>query len=469
MSARFCLMAPALLLALSFCTLLAPPAPAAPGDPVVGLDHPFAGDVVAGTVEISGTSGGAQYVNVSVDGGGWNRAAGVGSWNWSWDTTGYADGTHSLLASAVNGSRSSGVVSVQVVVNNTPPSLIELSLDMESGRVYAGETFAVSGLVRFDTGVRLAGAPVLVSVGNVTWNATTDRRGYYSATVLAPALPGEVQIRVQVSASGLSASAQDRAEVVPRAAADLSVSAGDVRFTPAQPYSDEEITVSAVIRNLGGGNATARVNFSTPGLPDAQADVSVPAGESRNPSAAWRLPAGNHTVNVTISDIRPYDSNSSNDRASTGLVVLARPDLVMAAVVASNSRPYTGLNITLQARVNNTGDREADGTVRFYDGPPASGKFLGSRPIAVAARSSASVFIGWNASGEGEHVIYAVIVDVSPREASEANNQLERALTVRRRPAAPEPEGVIPGLGASALLAALAALLARRAIPASKS
>jgi hypothetical protein len=469
MSARSGLAATTLLIALSFCTLLAPYGAAAAGDPAVSLDYPFAGDVVAGTANISGTSEGAQYVNVSVDGGGWNRATGVEGWHWLWNATDYPDGTHSLLAMAVNGSRASGVVSVQVVVNNTPPSRLDLSLDLESRQVYAGETFAVSGLARFDNGLRLAGSTVAISVGNATWNATTDRRGYYSATVLAPESPGEVQIRAQAAASGLSASAQDRAEVVPRAAADLSVSSEDIRFTPAQPYSDEDITVGAVIRNLGGGNATARVNFSTPGLPDSVSEVSVPAGESRNPTAVWRLASGNHTVNVTITDIQPYDSNSSDDRASASILVLARPDLVMAAVVVSNSRPYAGLNITLQARVNNTGDREASGTVSFYDGPPVSGDLLGSRPVNVAAHSSAMVFIGWNASGEGEHVMYAVISDVSPREASVDNNQLERALSVRHRQAAQEPGGAIPGFGALALLAALAVLLVRRAFPASKS
>lgn len=469
MSARPGPLAAVLLLSLSLGALLAPTAPGAAGDPAVTIDFPFSGDVVAGAVNVSGTSEGALLVNVSVDGGGWNRAAGVEGWHWTWNTTLYSDGTHSLLASAVNGSRASGVVSVQVTVNNTPPARLELSLDPESATVYACETFAVSGLARFDTGVRLAGATVVISAGNATWNATTDRRGYYSATLLAPAAPGELALRVQAASSGLAASAQDRVTVVPRAAADLSVSAQEIRFTPAQPYSDEDITVSAVVRNLGGGNATARVNFSTPGLPGASSQVSIPAGESRNPSASWKLPAGNHTVNVTVSDIQPYDSNSSNDQASASIIVLSRPDLVMAAVVASNSRPYAGLNITLQARVNNTGDREASGTVLFYDGPPGSGVLLGSRPVSVAARSSSMVLLGWNASGAGEHVIYAVVTDVAPREATAANNQLERALTVRPRPAAPEPEGAIPGAGAAAVLAALAAVVARKAFPARKS
>jgi hypothetical protein len=469
MSARRGLWAAALLLSLSAAALPWPASAAAPGDPVVSIDFPFSGDVLAGAVNISGTSENALLVNVSVDGGGWNRAAGVDSWRWSWDTTGYPDGPHTLLASAVNGSRSSSVASVQVIVNNTAPSRLDLSLDVESRTVYSCETFAVSGLARFDTGVRPAGLAVRITAGNATLNATTDRRGYYSANILAPASPGDLPLRAEASSSGLSASAQDRVSVVPRAAADLSVSPADIRFTPAQPFSDEETTVSAVVRNAGGGNATARVNFSTPGLPNASVQVSVPAGESRNPSAVWKLSSGNHTVNVTISDIQPYDSNSSNDEASSSIVVLARPDLVMAAVVASNSRPYAGLNITLQARVNNTGDREASGTVNFYDGPPVSGKLIGSRPVSVAARSSSMVFIGWNASGPGEHLIHAVVADVTPREATAANNQLERAVSVRNRPAAPEPEGAIPGAGAAAALAALGVFMARKALRAPKS
>ena len=455
--------AAAVLLALLLSAAWMPLAPAAAGDPAVRLEHPFSGDVVAGRVNISGTSDNAQYVNVSIDGGGWNRATGVAAWHFLWNTTGYTDGTHSLLATAVNGTKSSGTVSVQVTVNNTRPAFIELSLDLDSSKVYACETFAVSGLARFDTSVRVAGAPVQLSVGNATWNATTDRRGYYSANVLAPASPGEVSVRALVAASGLSASAQDRVEVVPRAAADLSVLAADIHFSPSQPYSDEEITVVAIIRNLGGGNATAIVDFSTISLPNSSADVSVPAGGSRNPSVVWKLPAGNHSVNVTIKNIQPYDSNSSNDRASGNLVVLARPDLVMSAVVVSNTRPYAGLNITLQARVNNTGDRSATGTVRFYDGPPASGALLGSRPVTVAARSSTSAFIGWNASGAGDHAIYALISDVTPREASEENNELHRTVTVRRRPASPGPEGTIPGFDPLLLLACLAAVLALEA------
>ncbi|MBM4249451.1 MAG: hypothetical protein FJ149_08490 [Euryarchaeota archaeon] len=444
----------ALLLAIPLCALLAAPATAAPGDPSVAIDYPQINDVVAGRVNVSGTSAGAQHVNVSIDGGGWNRATGSGSWQWEWDTAGYPDGTHTVLAVAVNGSRTSGTVSVQVSVNNSPPAYITLSLDLESATVHAGEQLAAFGLARFDTGVPVRAA-VRLTFGNATWNATTDRRGYYSATLVAPAAAGEQAVKAFVTASGLSASVDRSVTVAPAASPDLSVAAADMAFAPAQPFSDEDVTVRAIVRNAGAANATARAVFGVTGLPNSTVDIAVPAGGTANPSVVWRLPAGTHNVSVSLTGIAPADPNASDDRAYAGLVVLSRPDLVLSAVVASNSRPVAGLNITLQARVNNTGDREASGTVRFYDGPPATGRPLGAGRVVVPAGGSASAYISWNATGEGAHDLHAVVADVSPREASELNNQASLTVTVRPRPAAPEPGGAIPGGWAASLLPAL--------------
>jgi hypothetical protein len=60
----------------------------------------------------------------------------------------------------------------------------------------------------------------------------------------------------------------------------------------------------------------------------------------------------------------------------------------------------------------------------------------------------------------GDHGIHALIVDVTPREASESNNQLARTITVRRRPEPSGPEGAIPGFDVILILAAVAAISA---------
>ena len=438
---------------------LLPVAPAAAGDPTVRIETPFADDVVAGWVNLSGSSTGAGYVNVSIDGGGWNRASGTGAWSYLWNSSAYSDGTHSILAVAVNGSLSSGTASVQVAVNNTPPAFLEVTLDLSSREVITGEPFTASGFARFDTGVRPAGVPVQLTVENASSVASTDRRGFYSATLAAPDKSGEAKVRSFVSASGLTGTASDRIDVRPASPPDLSVSSVDIFFSPEQPFSDEEVTVGAIVKNAGQGNATAKVNFTTPAAQPATVEVRVPAGGSWNPSVKWKLPSGNHTITVTIVDIQPFDANSSNNEASTSIRVLGRPDLVMVGLVFSNSRPAAGLNITLQARLNNTGDRDASGTVRFYDGNPAPGTLVGSTQLTVPANSSRSAYLEWRAAGEGEHVMYAVITDVTPTEGSASNNQIFRPLTVRTKKAAPEPQGAIAGFEAALLLLAVAAVL----------
>jgi hypothetical protein len=272
-------------------------------------------------------------------------------------------------------------------------------------------------------------------------------------------------VRAVIASSGLTGTASGAIDVLMRDPPDLAITASDMYFSPVQPFSDEEISVGAIVRNLGGTDGAARVNISTPGVQPALIDIQVAARGSMNPSVKWRLPSGDHNITVSIEDVRPSDGNSSNNQAWHELRVLARPDLVMSAFVVSNSRPTPGLNITLQARVDNTGDQDASGVVRFYDGAPPSGTPIGSRPVSVDANSSVSVFLDWKAAGLGDHVLFAVITNVTPAESSDLNDQLSRNVTVGKRSTAPGPQGIIPGFEAPVLsiaLAAVALAMARR-------
>ena len=448
---------------------VAAPCAAAPGDPTVKIDFPSPDDILSGIVNISGASTGAGYVNVSVDGGGWNRATGVDGWHYLWNASAYGNGTHSILSQAVNGSLSSGTASVQVTVNNSRPALLELTCDLSSRQVYTCDTFTASGFARYDNGVRPAGATVQVTIPGESLNATTDRHGYYSAELAAPGSAGQLTVRAVISSSGLTGTASASIDVLLRDPPDLSVAAGDIYFSPAQPFSDQLITVGAIVHNLGGTDGTARVDFTTSGAQPASVDILVPARGSQNPSVNWTLPSGPHNISVALENIRPSDGDSSNDRAWSVLRVLSRPDLVMSSFVTSNSRPTPGLNITLQASVANTGDQGATGVVRFFDGAPASGTPIGSVPVSLDANSSVNIFQDWQAAGLGDHVLYAVITNVTPQESSDLNDQLTRNVTVARRVAAPGPQGVLPGFEAPALAIALAAIALRTALRRPKS
>ncbi|MGQ9582881.1 MAG: hypothetical protein ACUVV6_05125 [Thermoplasmatota archaeon] len=427
--------------------------------PAVSIDWPYSNDVLAGLVNVTGAaSGGALGVEVRVDEGPWERAHGSSSWWLEWNTTNSADGAHTLQARALYGSGYSGTASVSVAVNNTPPSALELTLALSPERVDTNESFVASGSARFDTGVRVGGGEVELSLGAAACSTYTDRRGYYSLSMRAPDAPGRVVVRARMTSGGLTGSAQEELEVSMPNPPDLSIVPGDILFSPPQPCGGQEVSISAIVRNLGAGSASVRVEFSSPSHVSESARISVTG--SWNATVVWSLPSGTHEITVRLLDITPYDSNSSNNEASTALKVFARPDLAVEALMFSNSRPFNGTVISIQARVRNTGERQARGTVSFYDGHPPSAPLISSVVIDVPANSTRLAVVSWEAA-LGEHEIHALVHDVDPEEATEDNNGLSKGLEVWPRPA-PRPEEPAPGPGALAALLALGAALLGR-------
>lgn len=429
--------------------------PAGAEDLSATIERPFAGDVMAGPVNISGSATGAQGVQVSVDGGSWWNATGASSWSYLWNSTGASNGGHSVQARAYSGSTYAASAPVQFSVNNTPPSSLELTLDLSPQQADTGENFIASGMARFDTGVRVANGTVRISVATFTANATTDRRGYYSASLAAPDTPGRAQVRALLSASGLTGTAAAYLDVVPTSPADLSVSPWNITFVPDKPSAGEEVTIGAVVNNLGGSNASARVRFSTPGHDPQDVPINVSAGGTWNPSVKWSLPSGNHTILVQLLDVAPYDTNSSNDNASMELHVYAIPDLAITALVFSNSRPTEGMTITLQCRISNSGERSATCSVAFYDGSAGNGTLLGARRVTAAANATQMVLLDWNAT-RGPHNITAAISEVAPEGTRLSVGEMARPLTVSKKS---PPAASTPGFESAAAYAVFMVLM----------
>ncbi|MGQ9582834.1 MAG: Ig-like domain-containing protein, partial [Thermoplasmatota archaeon] len=98
--------------------------------PVCAIDHPGAGAVVAGELEIRGSAedpdGDAlELVEVRVDDGPWVRASGGESWSLLWDTSSVPNGGHTIYARAFDGIDHSAEDSRLVYVSNPnrPPSV----------------------------------------------------------------------------------------------------------------------------------------------------------------------------------------------------------------------------------------------------------------------------------------------------------------------------------------------------------
>ncbi len=65
-----------------------------------------------------------RSVEVSIDGGEWQTAAGAETWSYDWDTAGYGEGWHSLRVRAVDPADNVGAAStVNVLIDRSPPEL----------------------------------------------------------------------------------------------------------------------------------------------------------------------------------------------------------------------------------------------------------------------------------------------------------------------------------------------------------
>jgi hypothetical protein len=76
--------------------------------------------VITGTA--SDPDGSVMYVEVSVDGGAWQRAFGTRDWTFSLDTTGLKNGLHSLQARAFDGTDHSDAAMLNFTVSNAGPA-----------------------------------------------------------------------------------------------------------------------------------------------------------------------------------------------------------------------------------------------------------------------------------------------------------------------------------------------------------
>jgi Bacterial Ig domain len=92
--------------------------------PSVSIAAPNGGTTVTGTFSVSGTaSDNVQVANVqvSVDGGPYRSATGTTSWSVSLNSSGYADGSHTLTAKATDTSGKTATTVESVTFTNTPP------------------------------------------------------------------------------------------------------------------------------------------------------------------------------------------------------------------------------------------------------------------------------------------------------------------------------------------------------------
>jgi hypothetical protein len=158
----------------------------------VSITAPAAGSSVSGTVSVIGTSGddrAVSAVSLSVDGGAWAPASGLGTWSWSWSTASVANGTHTIVARAVdtsgNAATATALVTVaNVVADTTAPTVTFASPG--AGAAVAG-TVSVSGTAADNASlskveVRVDSGSWTVAAGTASWSWSWATAGVPAGT-----------------------------------------------------------------------------------------------------------------------------------------------------------------------------------------------------------------------------------------------------------------------------------------------
>ncbi|RLF63433.1 MAG: hypothetical protein DRN31_02425, partial [Thermoplasmata archaeon] len=155
--------------------------------PTVSITSPANGTTASGTISIAGTAsdtdGTVQSVQFKIDSGAWIEATGTTSWNYSWNTTAVANGSHTIYARAYDGTDYSSIDSVTVNVNNIPPNhkpTVEIIFPNDGTEVK--KTFTIHGIASDADGngtiqkveIKIGDGDWKVVNGTTSWSYTWD-------------------------------------------------------------------------------------------------------------------------------------------------------------------------------------------------------------------------------------------------------------------------------------------------------
>lgn len=173
--------------------------------PSVAFSAPTSGATVSSTVAVSGSAGdngSVAKVEVRVDSGTWQPAVGTGSWSWSWDTTGVADGSHTLAARATDSAGNATSTTRSVTVANststsTPPDATGtwtspegVSIDIQTStgswtheRIYSMLTAGARDLSKIGPGLKIVVQDSKPTLSSIAASSVDGRYTSVSATI----------------------------------------------------------------------------------------------------------------------------------------------------------------------------------------------------------------------------------------------------------------------------------------------
>ncbi|MCA1812576.1 MAG: hypothetical protein LC624_01340 [Halobacteriales archaeon] len=192
--------------------------------PSVAITSPTAGSTVNGVVTVAGTAsdpgpaGSVASVQVAVDDGAWQDAAGTSTWSFTWHTRAFANGAHTVHARSQDAAGFlSAVASLAVTINNGPPTV---AITSPSEGVRVGDTITVTGTAAEEDG---SVTSVEVAIDEGAWQAANGTNAWSFAWDTLAVPDGPHTVRARSSDGALTSDVATRGVDVQNHFADLAV------------------------------------------------------------------------------------------------------------------------------------------------------------------------------------------------------------------------------------------------------
>ena len=302
----------------------------------------------------------------------------------SWNTTGVANGPHTLSAVASDAAGNTATSSVSVIVDSIPP-VVSITAPANNANVTGTVTVtanATDNVAVASVQFSLDGAPLgspLTGAGpsyTTSWNTTGVANGTHTLSAVATDAAGNT------ASSSISVTISSNTPTVA-----ITVPANNAAVTGT-------VTLTAnAVDNLG----IASVQFKLDGAPLG----SPVSGPGPFYSMSWNtagVTSGTHSISAVATD-------NSNNTASSSISVVVDSTPPVISITAPANNALFGANATVTLTANAT-DNVAVASVQFkLDGAPLGALLTGAGP---------NYSTSWNTTGvvNGTHTLSAVATDM---------------------------------------------------------
>jgi subtilase family serine protease len=322
---------------------------------------------------------------------------------------------------------------------------IDLSASIQTPK-YTGEYTRVSGSAIYNTtfgnGENVAGALVTITIEGTSYTTYTTSSGTFSTDIIAPYSSGLYPVSVRISDNTFT---QEKSLTLtvnnwPEQYPDLVITQNNITFPQSAYVANVSGTINARIVNIGRVDASGvTISFYDDGVLFATNTIpTIPryGGSVTTSAPITPLYRGTHSITVKVDvDNSIQETNELNNQASRNLYVYPdMPDFTPSYISYSDSTPYDGQQVTVNAGIRNIGGIDSATSVSFY----LDGILKNTVAISVQGRNGNTVAsFPMTFTNVGTHQVRVVVDEAGTvQESDEGNNQSTSSIYVH----APQPD-----------------------------